>query len=95
MTARTKTAGTTFGSLVGLLLTLILVGACGSPTAGEKTLTCDLPDGMGTLIATDVITSAEGWRVMGMITMTLASGDVFTITGPMGIAPEVLCVVGE
>lgn len=88
---------------IGLLLValLVLLLGCGggtepaaTATAG-MTLSCDLPDGTGTLVATHVVTSTEGWYVMGVVTITLDSGGVFTMTGPMNIAPEASCVVTD
>ena len=57
-----------------------------------KTLVCQLSDGTGILTATHAVAFAEGWLVTGIITVSLSAADVFTIAGPVLIAPEG-CVV--
>ncbi|MBN1179929.1 MAG: hypothetical protein JXD18_12010 [Anaerolineae bacterium] len=61
------------------------IPATGAITA--DVLICPLSDGSGVLTATQVISTTEGWSVMGSIT-GLVNGEVFTVTTPATIAPE-------
>jgi hypothetical protein len=83
------------------LASLLLLAGCGkavapvgsgvAPATGGQieTLVCRLPDGSGAFTATGVISSTAGWYVMGVITVSVIAGEVFTIAGPAGIAPEI------
>jgi hypothetical protein len=85
------------------LASLLLLAGCGkaaTPAAVEAAppvsdtdviavdvLICPLADGSGVLTATQLISTTEGWSVMGNIT-GLVNGEVFTVTTPATIAPE-------